>query len=109
MSDSSSSPPDDNQRPSVAPPSDEEPPPSVAPQSTGTSWWFRRTGIYEAITPVPAETPEKEETHIQRVARHLERAVNYCTQQQLPNGSWQIEPDPRMFDTALVAYTLSRV
>jgi squalene-hopene/tetraprenyl-beta-curcumene cyclase len=109
MAESSSNSPDDTQRASVVPASEDEPPPSVAPQSTGTSWWFRRTGIYEAITPVPVDSPEKEETHIQRVGRHLERAVKYCVGKQLPNGSWQIEPDPRMFDTALVAYTLSRV
>lgn len=109
MAESSSNPPDDTNRNSVAPSSEDEPPPSVAPQSTGTSWWFRRTGVYEAISPLPAEPPEKEETHVQRVARHLERAVKHCLETQEPNGSWQIEPDPRMFDTALVAYALSRV
>jgi squalene-hopene/tetraprenyl-beta-curcumene cyclase len=110
MADSSSGPHSDaNQRSSVAPNSEDEPPPSVAPQSTGTSWWFRRTGLHEAVPPLPMEAPEREETHVQRVARHLENAVNFCLDTQQPRGCWEIEPDPRMFDTALVAYALSRV
>ncbi|WP_434426117.1 hypothetical protein [Nannocystis pusilla] len=34
--------------------------------------------------------------------------MRYCLDTQEPRGSWQIEPDPRMFDTALVACALSR-
>ncbi len=110
MADSSSNPPDETARNSAVPPSSEdEPPPSVAPQSTGTSWWFRRTGVYETVPALPMEPPEREETHVQRVARHLEKAVQHCLDTQEGRGSWQVEPDPRMFDTALVAYALSRV
>jgi squalene-hopene/tetraprenyl-beta-curcumene cyclase len=50
-----------------------------------------------------------QDTHVRRVARHLERAVGYCIDKQLSSGSWQVEPDPRMFDTALVAFALSCV
>ncbi|MCY1064524.1 hypothetical protein OV090_07115 [Nannocystis sp. RBIL2] len=35
--------------------------------------------------------------------------MRYCLDTQDPPGSWQIEPDPRMFDTALVACALVRV
>lgn len=109
MADRPSGPPDDSVRNSTVPPSEDEPPASVAPQSTGTSWWFRRTGVYEPVAPVPIEPPDKEESHILRVTRHLEAAVQHCIETQKPNGSWEVEPDPRMFDTALVAYALSRV
>ncbi|MFY0533468.1 hypothetical protein [Nannocystis pusilla] len=34
--------------------------------------------------------------------------MKYCLDTQDPPGSWQIEPDPRMFDTALVACALAR-
>jgi squalene-hopene/tetraprenyl-beta-curcumene cyclase len=101
--------PSDDRVPSSQPPSDEDPPASQIPSSTGTSWWFRRTGMQEVVTPLPIESPERAETHVQRVARHLERAVKHCLQTQEARGSWQVEPDPRMFDTSMVAYALSRV
>lgn len=97
----------EDEAPSSRRPSDEEGPPSVGPRSTGTSWWFRRTGGKETLPALPSLV--KDETHAQRLERHLERAVRHCLTTQDSRGAWQIEPDPRLFDTALVAYALSRV
>jgi squalene-hopene/tetraprenyl-beta-curcumene cyclase len=37
----------------------------------------------------------------------LARAVDHCLQLQRGDGSWEVEPDPRIFETALAAYALS--
>jgi len=36
-------------------------------------------------------------------------AVQYCLHTQDNRGAWQIHPDPRLFDTGLVAYSLAQV
>lgn len=43
------------------------------------------------------------------LARSLDRAVHYSLETQDARGAWQIEPDPRLFETGLAAYVLSRV
>jgi squalene-hopene/tetraprenyl-beta-curcumene cyclase len=39
----------------------------------------------------------------------LSRALHYCFATQNERGAWEALPDPRLFDTALVAYALSCV
>jgi squalene-hopene/tetraprenyl-beta-curcumene cyclase len=91
------------------PTSDEEPPPSVAPKSTGTSWWFRRQAPREAPPPTPAVADELQQKRIEAFNQCLDRAVNRVIETQDERGAWFTDPDPRLFDTALVAYVLSHV
>jgi squalene-hopene/tetraprenyl-beta-curcumene cyclase len=100
--------PFDDEIPSSSPTSSEETPNSIGPKSTGTSWWFRRTGMHEAFS-LPPDPADKGESRAQQLDRHLELAVNHCLMTQDERGAWGVEPDPRLFDTTLVAYALSRV
>ncbi len=38
----------------------------------------------------------------------LKKATEYCIDSQAPTGAWEITPDPRIFETALVGYALSK-
>ncbi|MFO0593389.1 MAG: prenyltransferase/squalene oxidase repeat-containing protein [Polyangiaceae bacterium] len=40
---------------------------------------------------------------------HLNRAIRFSIDTQDVRGAWSVDPDPRLFDTALVAYVLSHV
>src|SRR5512140_1156915 len=42
-----------------------------------------------------------------KLTRTIDRAVRFCLETQRVNGSWEVLSDPRIFDTALVAYALS--
>ncbi|MEZ4294978.1 MAG: prenyltransferase/squalene oxidase repeat-containing protein [Polyangiaceae bacterium] len=88
---------------------DDEPPPSIAPKSNGTSWWFKRQPSRDTLPPPPSVPVEQERSYAEQVERSLERAVRYAISMQDERGAWSIEPDPRLFDTAFVAYVLSHV
>lgn len=87
---------------------DDEAPPSVAPRSNGTSWWFRRQPSRDTLPPPPV-TSGIERPYLERLEACLERAVRHCMETQDARGAWSVEPDARLFDTALVAYVLSHV
>ncbi len=89
--------------------SDDEPPPSIIPKSNGSSWWFRRQGARETLPPPSFSPVDDGGAHVLRLERHLDRAVRRCLETQDARGAWVAEPDPRLFDTMLVAYVLSRV
>jgi squalene-hopene/tetraprenyl-beta-curcumene cyclase len=44
-----------------------------------------------------------------RLEQCLDRALQHCLSGQDARGAWHVEPDPRLFDTGLVAYVLSRI
>ena len=88
---------------------DDEPPPSVAPRSNGTSWWFRRQPPRDTLPPPPVANIDVERSYLERFEECIERAVRHCMETQDARGGWSVEPDPRLFDTALVAYVLSHV
>lgn len=80
----------------------------ASPASSNNGWWFR--GV-DSSRPQLLRPPgiELDETQKRRLADHLLRAVNHCIDTQDERGAWQVLPDARLFDTALVAYVLSRV
>ena len=38
----------------------------------------------------------------------LKKSVRYCIRSQKRNGAWMVVPEPRVFETALIGYALSR-
>jgi len=52
--------------------------------------------------------PERETLEV-RLRRCLDRAVDHCADTQTAAGSWGMPPEPRMFDTGVVAFALSRL
>jgi squalene-hopene/tetraprenyl-beta-curcumene cyclase len=62
-----------------------------------------------ATSFLPSPPDSAEEGFRERLDRHLYDAIQYALRAQDRRGAWQIEPDPRLFDTGLVAYVLSRV
>ncbi len=103
--------------PEVAPistiPGEDDPPPSLTPRSNGTSWWFKRQPARDTVPPPPVAANEVSNEGVTDgvadLERHLERAIQRCIETQDARGAWSVEPDPRIFDTALVAYVLSHV
>jgi squalene-hopene/tetraprenyl-beta-curcumene cyclase len=86
-------------------PESEAPPSSPAPSSSN-SWWFR-VGPGSIPPPLVLEVPGA--TIEERLAQTLERALQFTLDTQDARGAWVLEPEPRLFDTSLVAYVLSRV
>ena len=107
--------------PEIAPistmPGEDEPPPSITPRSNGTSWWFKRQPARDTVPPPPVAPSEGANDGsnegagdgVADLELHLERAIRRCIETQDDRGAWSVEPDPRLFNTALVAYVLSHV
>ncbi|MBK8257271.1 MAG: hypothetical protein IPK82_31930 [Polyangiaceae bacterium] len=90
-------------------PADDEPPISIVPRSTGTSWWFKRQPSRDTLPPPPVVPVDQERSYAEQLQRGLERAVDRAISTQDERGAWSADPDPRLFDTAFVAYVLSHV
>lgn len=97
------------EEPPISSVSDDEAPPSITPRSNGTSWWFKRQPARDTIPPPPISTSEPEQSSAVDVELCIKRAVERCIDTQDARGAWSVEPDPRLFDTSLVAYVLSHV
>lgn len=62
-----------------------------------------------AYRPVWPEVSEPDSRFEHELDAHLARAFTYCMDTQDPRGAWQSLPDPRPFDSGLVAYALSGI
>lgn len=78
-----------------------------APPSSGQNYWL--AGPESIRGPRDSEAQEIDGALVGAVDGSLRRALEHTLETQTAEGSWYAHPDPRMFDTGLVAYVLSRV
>lgn len=97
------------EEPPISSVSEDDAPPSITPRSNGTSWWFKRQPARDTMPPPPISSSDVERSSSADLELSLERAVQRCIDTQDSRGAWSVEPDPRLFDTSLVAYVLSHV